>query len=66
MANVHRLYSICGQCDGAGKIIHISTQQGGGQSETDEVCPKCNGAKYILSGWVTEANFDSDTEIANL
>jgi hypothetical protein len=66
MALVRRVYQICGHCGGYGKL-ESTTQAPGQDPVTVEVdCEYCLGAKYILVGWVTDATYDSATELDNL
>ena len=65
MADVRRVYQLCGRCDGSGTIQDLE----GGPGEPEQVdveCPICGGDKYVLWGWVTDAVFDSDEELENL
>lgn len=48
MANVYKLYDICGECKGTGVV----------EGNVESVCPLCNGAKIILKGYCTEAVTD--------
>ena len=54
MAEGHIVYQKCPACDGTGiDLAYVSDQYGGG-GPSEETCPRCDGDKYILWGWMTK------------
>ena len=66
MADVHRVYQICGHCGGDGKIESVTQAPGQPPVTTEVDCQYCSGTKFVLWGWVTDAVFDSEEELENL
>jgi len=66
MADVRRIYRVCQHCGKTGYLVSVTQAGENPPVETQQACPNCNGAKYVLWGWVTDAVFDSDDELEAL
>lgn len=57
MADGYKLWRVCPTCNGAGTYPQWSNDVGSGGSIELRNCGKCNGKKYIFSGWCSVDTF---------
>lgn len=54
MTEGHIIWEKCTYCNGTGTNPKFVGDQYGAGGVIDDTCPKCNGDKYVLWGWMSK------------